>query len=132
LPAPESSRPQLETARVAPRTGIERAIAAVWREVLGLDEVGVDDNFFELGGQSFAIIKVSAGLRERLHRDLPVSELFMHPTIRSLAQHLSEGEVPHALSESAAGPAEDRIARRDSLRRLRRRRQRHRSADQRE
>lgn len=46
LPAPElAGRP----VRVAPRDDTEKALAAIWREVLEVDEVGVDDNFFELG-----------------------------------------------------------------------------------
>jgi acyl-coenzyme A synthetase/AMP-(fatty) acid ligase len=49
LPDPERLRPEVETAYVAPKTGIELRIARVWEEVLGLRKVGLHDNFFDLG-----------------------------------------------------------------------------------
>src|SRR6185312_1956470 len=52
LPAPDSQRPDLSSTYVAPRSAIEREIAAVWQEVLGLESVGVADKFFDLGGHS--------------------------------------------------------------------------------
>src|SRR5262249_45295731 len=52
LPAPDNARPELEEAYVAPRTPVERGLADLWAEVLGLERVGVHDNFFELGVHS--------------------------------------------------------------------------------
>ncbi|UZW63316.1 amino acid adenylation domain-containing protein [Lysobacter enzymogenes] len=85
LPVPDPGRTQARTAATAPRTGLERDIAQIWGEVLGLPAVGVDDNFFELGGQSLSIVRVQGLLKERLGIGLSVAELFKYPTIAALA-----------------------------------------------
>jgi amino acid adenylation domain-containing protein len=93
LPAPEERRAGTRAAFLAPRDEIERAIAAVWRDVLRLDEVGVDDNFFDLGGHSLLLVQVQAKLREALARDIAIVEMFQYPTIRALATHLARAPV---------------------------------------
>lgn len=67
---------------------LEQQIAAVWREVLGLEEVGLDDSFFDLGGNSLRVVLVANALRERLARPIAVAQLFQHLTVRALAEHL--------------------------------------------
>ena len=90
-----------EESFVAPRSELERAIAEVWREVLQLERVGVHDNFFESGGSSLLIVKLHGRLLEALGREVPIIELFRHPTIDALARQLSE-----APPEAGAAPAE--------------------------
>ncbi len=68
----------------------EELVAAVWRELLAIEEVGLDDNFFDLGGHSMLIALVQARLQEALGADLAVLDLFNHPTVRGLAGHLAE------------------------------------------
>jgi natural product biosynthesis luciferase-like monooxygenase protein/amino acid adenylation domain-containing protein len=97
LPAPENHRPELETAYVAPRTGLEKTIAEVWRELLGVQEVGLHDNFFDLGGNSLLIVQAQARLGEALGRKLAVVKLFQYPTIHALA-----GFLDHSQPESLA------------------------------
>jgi amino acid adenylation domain-containing protein len=77
---------------VPPRTEIERRIAALWGELLGLREVGIHHNFFELGGHSLLLARVRARLREAFGRDVPILEMFRHPTVSALAAHLARGE----------------------------------------
>jgi amino acid adenylation domain-containing protein len=89
LPAPEERRTVAGAAFLAPRSEIERAIAMVWRDVLRLDEVGVDDNFFDLGGHSLLLVQVQAKLRDALAREIAIVEMFQYPTIRALATHLA-------------------------------------------
>jgi acyl-coenzyme A synthetase/AMP-(fatty) acid ligase len=60
LPAPEHSRTQSDRSYVAAVTPAEQALAAIWCEVLGLEQVGVHDNFFHLGGDSILSIQVIA------------------------------------------------------------------------
>ncbi len=89
LPAPERTRPELAAAYAAPRSELERTIAAVWRAALQLESVGLDDSFFDLGGHSLLMAKVHARLVEALGREVPLITLFQYPTIGSLARHLA-------------------------------------------
>jgi amino acid adenylation domain-containing protein len=103
LPAPETARRPAGGA-VEPRGDLERAIAAVLAEVLGVDRLGVDDNFFDLGGHSLAMIRAAGILEQRLDRKLPVLELFRFPTVAALAGHLGGSERPAAGGGGQAGP----------------------------
>ncbi|HEX5760628.1 MAG TPA: non-ribosomal peptide synthase/polyketide synthase [Thermoanaerobaculia bacterium] len=102
-PAGTGSR-QDARAAVGARNGredLEETIAAVWREVIGTEAVGRNDNFFDLGGHSLLMARVQARLGERLERSLPLVELFQHPTVAALAEHL----LPDAGLVPAAAPA---------------------------
>jgi amino acid adenylation domain-containing protein len=87
LPLGPISQPQQNY--VAPRNDLEETISAIWREVLGLQQAGVDDNFFDLGGHSFAVTRVHEKIQEKIGREFPLVTLFEHPTISSLAKYLS-------------------------------------------
>ncbi|MEH0516599.1 amino acid adenylation domain-containing protein [Streptomyces sp. B21-079] len=91
---PPPAGPASAAGRVAPTSETESAVAAVWREVLVRDHVGVDDNFFEIGGHSLLVVRVQSRLAETLGRQVPVVELFRHPTVRTLARHLAGAEEP--------------------------------------
>ncbi len=71
----------------APASG-QDPIQAIWRDVLNLEQAGVDDNFFDLGGNSLLLVQVHGELRKRLGLDLPVTTLFEFPTIRTLRGHI--------------------------------------------
>lgn len=90
LPVPETLRPKLEIAYAQPRTEVEREVAAVWQTILGVERVGADDNFFDLGAHSLMMVRAHARLIQTYGKDLPLVSLFRYPTVRSLAQHLSE------------------------------------------
>jgi amino acid adenylation domain-containing protein len=92
LPEPEASRPQLETAYLAPFTRMEKLIVDTWKEILKLDKIGINDNFFHLGGNSLSLIKVNNKLKEVLKKEIPVMEMFQFPTIHTLARHIIEEE----------------------------------------
>jgi hypothetical protein len=66
----------------------ESMIAAVWREVLGIESVRVTDNFFDVGGHSLALAMVHAKVSAKLGRRIPMVDLFTHPNIRAFAAHL--------------------------------------------
>ncbi|HEY0190755.1 MAG TPA: phosphopantetheine-binding protein, partial [Kofleriaceae bacterium] len=72
--------------RVPPRTPIERALAEIWKQVLGIAEVGLDDGFFERGGHSLAAVRVHAKVREVFRVELPLAELLRRPTVAGLAE----------------------------------------------
>src|SRR5438034_6333877 len=52
-PSRPQPRPHLQTAYVAPRNEIEQQLAAMWQNVLGIEQIGIQDNFFAVGGDSF-------------------------------------------------------------------------------
>ncbi|MGH8076076.1 MAG: amino acid adenylation domain-containing protein, partial [Lysobacter sp.] len=84
LPAIEMARG--EQAQLAPQTPRERAVAAVWCDVLGLDDVGVGENFFDLGGHSLLAAKLVAKLRSNDGLVLRVRDVFEAPTVAAQAQ----------------------------------------------
>ena len=60
----------------------------LWREVLGVDEVGLDDNFFSLGGHSLLAAKVVGRIRASLNVAVPIPLLFRQPTIRRISEFI--------------------------------------------
>ncbi|HEX5759549.1 MAG TPA: beta-ketoacyl synthase N-terminal-like domain-containing protein, partial [Thermoanaerobaculia bacterium] len=103
LPPPQG-RP---IAPQAPPRGLtEELVAAVWREVLERDAVGVHENFFDLGGHSLKLVQVQRRLEERTGRELSVVDLFRYPTVAALAAHLaSPGVEPAARAPVPPAPA---------------------------
>ncbi|HEX8276906.1 MAG TPA: amino acid adenylation domain-containing protein [Longimicrobiaceae bacterium] len=101
---------------VAPRSGLERTIAAAWEEVLEVERVGVEDNFFELGGHSLLLARLHRRLRDGLGRELSVVDLFRFPTVAALARHLD----PDAAADGEGGEGRGRAATRQKLMRRQR------------
>jgi ubiquinone/menaquinone biosynthesis C-methylase UbiE/acyl carrier protein len=91
LPGPDQGRPDLASDYVAPRTRLEREIARLWQEVLGIDSVGIHDNFFDLGGHSLLIVRLHSRLTEALGVALALTDLFQRTTVSALARHLADG-----------------------------------------
>ncbi|HKV12992.1 MAG TPA: amino acid adenylation domain-containing protein [Thermoanaerobaculia bacterium] len=79
-----------EEGSLVPRTGVERAVAGVWQEVLGVERVAADDNFFDLGGHSLLLARVHGRLRTLFDADLALIDLFAYPTVNALASRLEE------------------------------------------
>jgi acyl carrier protein len=88
LPERDGRLRQQEHQAVAARNETEEALAAVWREALGVNEVGVTDSFFDLGGHSLLGIQLIAKVTERFGVELPLSSLFESPTIEGLAESI--------------------------------------------
>jgi amino acid adenylation domain-containing protein len=86
LPTPDWQEER--AAYEAPRDDTELALAEIWAEVLGLDQLGVHDNFFELGGDSISSIRVLSRIRQAFEAEIPVRTLFLAPTIAQLAEHV--------------------------------------------
>ncbi len=121
LPAPDARRDAAQPC-LGPRTETETMLAALWRETLGLDQVGVEDNFFDLGGHSLLLMRVHEGLEQALGRSVPVLDLFRHPTIAQLAARLdADGDSDDGPTQ-AITDAEDRAARQRAARQRRRQR----------
>jgi amino acid adenylation domain-containing protein len=88
LPEPEFIESEANENFVAPRTPSEEMLASIWRETLGVPQVGVESNFFDLGGHSLLATRVMSQIREQFGVELPLRVLFETPTIAGLAPHL--------------------------------------------
>ncbi len=103
---------------IAPQSAEERAIAIIWQAVLSVEKVGIHDNFFDLGGHSLLLVRVYSQLQTVFdQKDLSMMDLFIYPTISSLARYLNQSE------SLTVQPSSDRSqTRRDVLRQQRQRR----------
>jgi acyl-CoA synthetase (AMP-forming)/AMP-acid ligase II/acyl carrier protein len=81
LPRPTCSQRSLIEPFVAPRTPFEKAIAAIWKEILHVDRIGVHDDFFELGGNSLSLIRVAAAIDRELGARPSLRVLYEAPTV---------------------------------------------------
>ncbi|MDF0668409.1 MAG: amino acid adenylation domain-containing protein [Nitrospira sp.] len=85
--------PMAEPLSAPLQTDTERAIADIWKAVLGLETVGRHDNFFDLGGHSLLLGKVLTQVRSLSARPLGMVDLFQYPTVQALAAYVA-GEGP--------------------------------------
>ena len=104
LPAPDTERPALAEAFTAPRTPAEKNLASIWTKLLGINRIGVNDNYFELGGDSLLATQLASQVRSMFEVEVPLVELFRHPTLAELAALIEEAiiEQMEDLSDEAA------------------------------
>jgi acyl transferase domain-containing protein len=89
------SRPELSSPYAAPGNSVERAIAEIWQETLGIAQVGVADNFFlDLSGSSLLATQVASKLRTKFQVELPLRRFFEGPTVAELAAAINAQRVP--------------------------------------
>jgi acyl carrier protein len=100
LPEPGRARPPLATPLVAPRDEVERQLARIWAEVLGLEEVGVEDDFLGLGGDSLLAAQVVSRAVDTFLLDLPMQSLYDSPTVSAMA--LAIGRVARESADREA------------------------------
>jgi acyl carrier protein len=83
-----------EAAYAPPQDALELSIAAIWQDALNLRRIGRTDSFFALGGDSLLAVAVHRRLCDALRVDLPITDIFLCPTIARLAQQIrSAGEL---------------------------------------
>jgi len=75
---------------VGPRTETEKALAAIWCDLLVVENIGINDDFFDLGGQSLVAMKALSRIRDTFEVDLPLRNLFERPTIAGLAEVIDQ------------------------------------------
>jgi acyl carrier protein len=92
LPTPEEPGSRREHGFEAPGDALEQALARIWKEVLGVSQVGRHDSFFELGGHSFALVRVMNRIQQQFGRELPLTALVQQPTLAHLASLLRDGK----------------------------------------
>lgn len=94
-----------EAEYVAPGSSLEKELAALWAEVLGLEwdgersPIGINDNFFNLGGHSLLATQIISRVRETYQVELPVRRLFETPTIAGLSEIISDSLIENVDSE---------------------------------
>lgn len=112
-PLPPVAASRAPAASAAQLNPVEAVIADIWRELLGVDEVGRDDDFFALGGHSLAAVRLFARIRKQWNVDLPLATLFQGSTLAGLAQLVAQaGHLDTSMGSPpapAAAPASNVI-----------------------
>src|SRR4029079_16882715 len=93
LPSPDGARQETATPFEAPATELERKLAGIFRQLLGLNEIGVDDNFFDLGANYLMMLHVVEKIRAELGIKMSLVRLFEFTTLRSLAGAIAGSEA---------------------------------------
>ncbi|MEZ6088047.1 MAG: SDR family oxidoreductase [Pirellulaceae bacterium] len=99
-------RPNLSVPFEPPTTDTEIVIAEVWRQMLGVDKIGVHDDYIELGGHSLLAGQIIGRLRERLKASLSIRALFEFPTVSKLAMHVAAMRLTYDSDD----PSDERIS----------------------
>ena len=103
-PTSTVKRPELETSYVAPRNETERKVAALWVQLLCLEQVGIHDNFFELGGNSLLGMELIAQAKKIFGvTDLPAYILYEAPSVSTMAKYFDSAFLSAARRASGVG-----------------------------
>jgi amino acid adenylation domain-containing protein len=116
LPPFEAAPARTAERSTAPKTEAQQIVAEVWEKVLGTREIGLDDNFFEVGGNSLLIAEVESELKPRFRTYFTTTDLFEHPTVRTIAARLAGAEGERNLVSSAHDRAQRQKAAMSGLR----------------
>ncbi len=100
---------------VAPVSPTQCRVAELWRELLGLERVGLRDNFFDLGGHSLLAARMVAELRETFGADVPMRDVFLDSTLEAVSAAVDRARGSTVQGTGANG-AEDSLL--DNLARL--------------
>ncbi|WP_445495232.1 amino acid adenylation domain-containing protein, partial [Pseudomonas sp. 8(2025)] len=100
---PKADASLLQQAYIAPQSELEQQVAALWSQVLGVDQVGLDDNFFELGGHSLDALRLIGAINQALAVQLSINALFTAPTVGQLAGVIAAGQPDSAQNVIALG-----------------------------
>jgi len=90
LPSPESVREEGANYD-PPRTPVEKLLAEIWQDILGIARAGVNDNFFDLGGHSLLLVRVHERIKET-YPEISLADLLQYPTIAAIAGRLERSE----------------------------------------
>ncbi|MCA9898612.1 MAG: LLM class flavin-dependent oxidoreductase [Ardenticatenaceae bacterium] len=124
LPAPDKVLVESQIAYVAPTNDLEQQIAEIWQRLLNVPQVGLNDNFFDLGGHSLLTVQAHRQLKEVVDKPISITDMFRFPTIRALADYLSEENGANG-TQTAVEQSVDRAAnRREAMMQRRNLRQR--------
>jgi len=105
--------PTLDLKPVLPAslTPVQKDLAAIWSDVLGIQEVAVDDNLFDLGGHSLLITRIISRIRKSFNVEIPIHAFFETPTLSGIATAI-ETELAKGTRQKTTEPGIQRLARR--------------------
>ena len=109
-------RPKTDVAFVLPDGPIQKEMAQIWSQVLGIDTISLDDNFFDLGGHSLTAVQMTFRIRQTFGVDFPLQAVLQAPVLRAQAQRLEEEllaqadaiELENLVNEIEQAPDDDR------------------------
>jgi amino acid adenylation domain-containing protein len=101
LRAPDHSAGDSNLSFAEPVTTLQQSIAAAFRNVLNVEQVGLDDNFFDVGAHSLQIVKIHGELNRNLDVKIPLISFFQYPTIRSLTGFIDQRSQKETCSASS-------------------------------
>jgi amino acid adenylation domain-containing protein len=101
LPEAAATPAPTETVYVAPRTELERIVAALWADVLEVPQVGLNDNFFDLGGHSLVLVQLASRVRETFDVEIPVRALLDSPTVAGMVVAIAAEQLASAPDDEA-------------------------------
>lgn len=78
---------------LAPETDMEKTLANIWSEELGVDSIGLKDNFFDAGGHSLSVARIVSTINHDLARMISLQEFYQHPTVEELAKLLDTKQM---------------------------------------
>ncbi|WP_295473025.1 non-ribosomal peptide synthase/polyketide synthase [uncultured Pseudomonas sp.] len=107
LPPPQAAQRDYR----APRNAVEQTLAAIWGEVLGLPQVGLDDDFFELGGHSLLATRIVSRARQALGVELPLRSLFESRSLEAFASWVARAQAEGRVDSQGAIARVDRSQR---------------------
>ncbi|HIK09325.1 MAG TPA: amino acid adenylation domain-containing protein [Oscillatoriaceae cyanobacterium M33_DOE_052] len=92
LPEPQLDLHESNTPVVAPRDDLEAKLAAIWQQVLGIKQIGIQDSFFDLGGHSLLAVELFARIEKEFGKNLILATLLQAPTIAQLATYIRDNQ----------------------------------------
>ncbi|MFI5344594.1 MAG: amino acid adenylation domain-containing protein, partial [Chlamydiales bacterium] len=88
LPKPEKNVRTREQIYIAPRTDLEQSLQSLWRQVLGIEQIGIQDHFFAIGGHSLQAMELVLKIKRHCKKAITLSEIFLYPTIEDQSRLL--------------------------------------------
>jgi NAD(P)-dependent dehydrogenase (short-subunit alcohol dehydrogenase family)/acyl carrier protein len=104
-----------------PTNEIEQKLSELWKNMFGLEQIGIYDNFFDLGISSLDLVRVNAKLKELFNRDVPIIALYEHTSIHALSEYLSDTETNYNSTASKTKLKKSKSVMKDTLSALNRR-----------
>ena len=90
---PIEKKDLVREAYLAPTGALQVQIVEIWKQVLGLEQVGITDNFFELGGHSLTIAQVTQQMQRQLGKSLAFQDFYANPTVMGLSELLESNFI---------------------------------------